>query len=365
MPLRVCRTSSCCRSTTSTDTSRPRDHAAAQPLDPSATVRPVGGVEYLAQHVQKFRDREPDSTLTVAAGDLIGGSTFLSGLFQDQPSVEAMNELGLDVTSVGNHEFDEGLTELAADDRGRLPAEPKGCFKDGNGDDIPYAGTDFDYLGANVVDKNTGENLPWLPGTTVKTVDGIKVGFIGMTLEATPTLVNPAGVSAVDFKNEVQTANAKVAGLKAQGAETIVVLLHEGGVQAAPAVVNGCNGISGPIKTIAQQLDPEIDEVISGHTHQPYVCSINDPAGNPRLVTSAASYGQVLTVSHLKVDPATGEVDRGRSYANNRLVTRDVPKDAGETAIINFWKPLSDALGAQVVGQEQRGHRRGLEHLSL
>ncbi len=312
----------------------------------------VGGVEYLASYVDKFRSNQPDSTITAAAGDLIGGSTFMSGLFQDQPSVEAMNELGLDVTSVGNHEFDEGLTELQRMVEGGCQPAPKGCFEDANGDDIPYAGTDFDYLGANVVDKNTGENLPWLPGTSIKTVDGVKVGFIGMTLEATPTLVNPVGVSAVNFEDEVETANAAVPALKAAGAEAIVVLIHEGGLQAAPSPYNGCNGISGAITTIAQDLDPEIDEVISGHTHQPYVCTIDDPAGDPRLVTSAASYGQVLTVSHLKVDPTTGEVDRVRSYANNQLVTRNaVAKDAGETDIINFWQPLATALGNQVVGK--------------
>ena len=169
----------------------------------------------------------------------------MSGLFQDQPSVEAMNELGLDVTSVGNHEFDEGLTELQRMVEGGCQPAPKGCFQDANGDDIPYAGTDFDYLGANVVDKNTGENLPWLPGTSIKTVDGVKVGFIGMTLEATPTLVNPVGVSAVNFEDEVETANAAVPALKAAGAEAIVVLIHEGGLQAAPSPYNGCNGISG------------------------------------------------------------------------------------------------------------------------
>ncbi len=316
-----------------------------------STTPPVGGVEYLASHVKALRAEQPRSTLTVAAGDLIGGSTFLSGLFQDQPSVESMNALGLDVSSVGNHEFDEGLKELKRMVQGGCQPAPKGCFTDANGDDIPYAGTDFPYLGANVVKKSTGANLPWLPGTTVRTIRGIKIGFIGMTLEATDTLVNPAGVSAVDFEDEVGTANAKVAGLKAQGVETIVVLLHEGGYQVSPQTINTCNGISDPIKTIAQNLDPEIDDVITGHTHQPYVCTIDDPDGNPRLVTSAASYGQVLTETHLKVDPATGEVIRNLSTATNNLVTRDVVKDAGETSIVDFWKPLSDALGNTVVGE--------------
>ncbi len=314
-----------------------------------ATTPPVGGVEYLATHIEQLRAKQPDSTLTVAAGDLIGGSTFLSGLFQDQPSVESLNELGLDVSSVGNHEFDEGLTELRRMIQGGCQPAPKGCFKDANGNDIPYGGTDFSYLGANVVQKSNGQNLPWLPGTTIKKVQGAPIGFIGMTLEATDSLVNPAGVSAVDFLDEVETANAQAAVLKSRGVESMVVLLHEGGYQSG--TYNDCVGISDPIKTIAERLDPEIDLVVTGHTHQPYVCSINDPAGNPRLVTSAASYGQVLTETHLKINVATKEVVRGLSTAKNLLVTRDVAKDAGETAIINFWKPLAAALGAQVVGR--------------
>ncbi len=309
----------------------------------------LGGVEYLATHVEQLRARQPGSTLTVAAGDLIGGSAFLSGIFQDQPSVESMNELGLDVSSVGNHEFDEGLTELRRMIEGGCQPAPDGCFKDANGNDIPYAGTDFEYLGANVVEKATGENLPWLPGTTIKTVRGVQVGFIGMTLEATDSLVNPAGVNAVDFEDEVVTANAQAAALHAQGVDSIVVLLHEGGTQTG--TFNQCVGISDPINTIAQDLDAEIDLLVTGHTHQPYVCSIDDPAGNPRLVTSAASWGQVLTETHLKVDFNTGEVLRDQSTAQNLLVTRNVAKDIGETAILNFWKPLSDVLGDRVVGK--------------
>lgn len=319
------------------------------PQRPLPPTPPVGGVEYLATHIEQLRAKQPDSTLTVAAGDLIGGSTFLSGLFQDQPSVESLNELGLDVSSVGNHEFDEGLTELERMVQGGCQPAPKGCFKDANGNDIPYGGTDFAYLGANVVQKSNGQNLPWLPGTAVKKVQGARIGFIGMTLEATDTLVSPAGVSAVDFLDEVETANAQAAVLKAQGVESMVVLLHEGGTQSGS--YSDCVGISDPIKTIADNLDPEIDLVVTGHTHQPYVCSIDDPAGNPRLVTSAASYGQVLTETHLKINVATKEVVRGLSTSKNLLVTRDVPKDAGETAIIEFWKPLSEALGAQVVGK--------------
>ena len=147
-----------------------------------------------------------------------------------------------------------------------------------------YPGADFSWLAANVVRQSTGRTV--LPGTTVREVDGVKVGYIGMTLEDTPVLVAQSGIQGILFQDEVETANAAAAQLKQQGVETIIVLLHEGGA-AAPARYNGCTGISGPIVGIAQALDPEIDMVVTGHTHQPYVCNIPDPAGQPRMVTSA------------------------------------------------------------------------------
>jgi 5'-nucleotidase len=320
-------------------------HGHLEANDPNFAGVAAGGVEYLASHVAARRAKQPDTTLTVAAGDLIGGSTFLSGLFQDQPSVEAMNELGLDVSSVGNHEFDEGTDELRRMvDGGCHPTI--GCFQDTEGNDIPYGGTDFDYLAANVVDRDSGE--PFLPPYEIKTVDGVKVGFIGMTLEATDSLVSPGGVASVDFLDEVETANSYVPELRKQGVKSIVVLIHEGGYQTG--TYNGCVGISDPINTIASDLDPEIDLVVSGHTHQAYVCKIPDPNGVPRLVTSAASFGQVLTETHLVINRNSGQVMRDLSTSANSIVTRDVPKDAGESALISFWKELSEPLAAEVVG---------------
>jgi extracellular elastinolytic metalloproteinase len=318
------------------------DPPLAADLTPSQT--PVGGVEYLAAAVEALRAKQPDTTLTVAAGDLIGGSTFLSGIFSDQPSIEAMNELGLDVSSVGNHEFDEGTDELQRMVEGGC--QESGCFQDENGDDIEYDGADFDYLAANVVDKD--DHSPFLPGTTIKDVDGIPVGFIGMTLEATPTLVNPAGVSTVDFLDEIQTANAQAAALKARHVETIIVLLHEGGLQTG--TYDGCEGLSGAIVDMAEKITPEVDMLVTGHTHEPYVCAIDDPAGNPRYVTSAASYGQVLTETHLTLDRATREVIRPEVTSQNHLVVRTVAPDPGETAIIDFWNSLSAPIAGEVVG---------------
>lgn len=308
-------------------------------LDPSQT--PVGGAEYLSSKLTELRGDAPGgNSLTVAAGDLIGGSPFLSGLFHDEPSVESLNAMGLDVSSVGNHEFDEGTDELLRMQNGGChPTD--GCYFP----DQPYQGADFQWLAANVVKKDGSGTL--LPGTSIKNIAGTKVGFIGMTLEATPTLVSPAGVSSVEFRDEVQTANQQAQVLKKQGVKAIVVLLHEGGYQSG--TYQGCEGISEPITQIAAQMTPEVDQIVSGHTHQPYVCSLPDPEGNPRLVTSAADYGRVVTESTMVINKRSGEVMRDRSTATNHLVERTTA-DPKQTAIINKWKSLSEVVGARVIG---------------
>ena len=307
--------------------------------DPSAT--PVGGAEYLSTKLTELRAKVGDSkSLTVAAGDLIGGSPFLSGLFHDEPSVESLNAMGLDVSSVGNHEFDEGTDELLRMQEGGChPVD--GCYFP----DEPYAGADFPWLAANVIKKSNGRTF--LPGTWVKEISGTKVGFIGMTLEGTDLLVSPGGISSVTFKDEVETANSAAKKLKKQGVKAIVVLMHEGGANAG--TYNSCVGISEPIATMATKFSPEIDHIVTGHTHNPYVCSIPDPAGNPRTVTSAADYGRVVTETNLVINRRSGEVDRRRTTSMNHLVTRTA-KDPVQTEVIAKWKALSGELGAQVVG---------------
>ncbi|PKW25658.1 bifunctional metallophosphatase/5'-nucleotidase [Phycicoccus duodecadis] len=327
-------------------------------LDPSRT--PAGGAEHLATALSELRKDAPKGrSLTVAAGDLIGGSTFLSGLFHDEPAVETLNAMKLDVSSVGNHEFDEGTAELLRMQKGGChPVD--GCYFPTQ----PYGGADFQWLAANVVKKSDGRTL--LPGTSVKNVNGMKIGFIGMTLEATPTLVDPAGVASVDFKDEVETAESQAKLLKKQGVQSIVVLLHEGGYQSG--TYDQCVGISGPIDQIARTMTADVDAIITGHTHQPYVCHIPDPAGHDRLVTSAASYGQVVTETDLVIDRRTGDVDRRHTTAQNHLVSRAAyPADPEQTKILAKWNAIAGPLAAQVVGSNAEditgdaGGDRGIE----
>ena len=315
------------------------DNTLNEVQDPEQHI--VGGVEYLSTTLSALRIGSlDDQTLTVAAGDLIGGSTFLSGMFHDEPTVEALDAVGLDISSVGNHEFDEGTDELLRMQHGGChPVD--GCYFE----DKPYAGADFNWLSANVVDKETEE--PLLPGTEVREIDGVKVGFIGMTLEDTPSLVSPGGVATVDFLNEVETANAEAAKLDEAGVKAIVVLLHEGGYQAG--TYESCEGPSGPIVEIAENFDATIDMVVTGHTHQPYLCNIPDPDGNPRMVTSAAQYGYVVTETDLVIDRTTGEVDREAVLAQNHLVLQDT-KDDLLTQLLAPWIALSEEVAGEVVG---------------
>jgi 2',3'-cyclic-nucleotide 2'-phosphodiesterase (5'-nucleotidase family) len=306
-------------------------------LDPSATL--VGGAEYLSTKLSELRAPATNS-VTVAAGDLIGGSPFLSGLFHDEPSVETLEAMQLDVSGVGNHEFDEGLDELYRMQFGGChPVD--GCYFP----NAPYDGASFPWLAANVTFEDTGETV--LPPTWTKVVEGVKVGFIGMTLEGTPELVAARGIQSLSFNDEVESANAAAARLRQNNVDAIVVLLHEGGTQSG--TYQGCVGISGPIVEIANDLDPSIDLVVTGHTHQPYVCTLDDPAGNPRHVTSASSFGRVVTETWLTIDKKTRDVVRAATTSTNHLVTRSNP-DPALTTIIEKWEAVAAPIANRVVG---------------
>ncbi|KAB7745293.1 bifunctional metallophosphatase/5'-nucleotidase [Nostocoides sp. F2B08] len=293
----------------------------------------AGGAEYLATHV-KALEATNRNTVVVSAGDLIGASPLLSALFHDEPTIEAMNQIGLDINAVGNHEFDEGADELLRMQNGGChPTD--GCL-DGDG----FAGADFQFLAANVVDESSGDTI--FPPYTIENYNGAKVAFIGMTLEGTPLIVSPSGVAGLQFNDEADTVNALVPRLKQMGVSAIVVLVHEGGLPAAFGI-NECNGISGPIVDIVDRMDPRVDLVISGHTHQPYNCVID---GIP--VTSAYSFGRLVTDIDMRVDRAKKEVT---SIAiENKIVTRDVPEDAGITSLIERYDVIAAPIANRVIG---------------
>ena len=320
---------------------------------------PAGGAAYLASLLTKERKKsrlQGATPLTVAAGDLIGASPLLSAAFHDEPTIKAMNQMHLDVTSVGNHEFDEGVSEL-------LRMQKGGCIADGpngaNGQnscpgDQTFEGADFKYLGANVTWKNpAGHPRPTVfkPYDIFKVQDQ-KVAFIGMTLEDTDTIVSQAGIAAVDFNDEVETANALVPKLRKKGVKSIIVLLHEGVTPGDATAYNDCTGVQGAALTIAKNLAPQIDAVVSGHTHQPYNCVVKDPKGRPRLLTSASSLGRMLTKLHFLIDPKTRDIVRPAAFAENLIVANSEgqKQSAKINKLISVFQTLVQPIANAVIG---------------
>ncbi|MCT2545689.1 bifunctional UDP-sugar hydrolase/5'-nucleotidase [Streptomyces atratus] len=324
--------------------------------DGTTKAIPAGGVEYLASSLRTARKGHPYS-ITAAGGDMVGASPLLSGLFHDEPTIEALNKIDLDVTSVGNHEFDEGATELARLQNGGChPVE--GCYEKGK----KFKGADFPYLAANVTSEKSGK--PILKPYTVWKKNGVKVGFIGVTLEGTPNIVTANGVKGLKFHDEIETINKYAKELDRQGVKSIVALIHEGGAPASTSYNYDCDssgagdGISGPITDIAKGITPKVDALVTGHTHQAYVCTIPDPAGNPRMVTSASSFGKLYTDTTLTYDRRTKDIVRTsvksagakNPKSANHIVSRDQPKANDMTALIARWNTLAAPISNKPQG---------------
>ncbi|OJH42661.1 bifunctional metallophosphatase/5'-nucleotidase [Cystobacter ferrugineus] len=297
----------------------------------------AGGAAWLASHLSRLR-AEPSAAhhVVVSSGDLIGASPLLSALFHDEPTIEAMNLMGLTLHGVGNHEFDEGLAELRRmRDGGCHPVE--GC----QGRE-PFGGARFEFLAANVVDE---KGATVFPAYALREFEGVKVAFIGMTLQGTAEIVDATGIQGLRFLDEADTVNALVPELKKQGVRAIVVLVHEGGVQKGPgASYDGCEGLSGPIVDIVHRLDPEVDAVLSAHTHQAYNCVLDG-----KRVTSAASAGRLITHLELVLDAASGDVVDSR--AHNVIVTREGAGDPAVGALVERYERLSAPLRERVIGR--------------
>lgn len=290
----------------------------------------AGGVEFFAAHLARLTAENPN-TIVVSAGDNIGASPLLSGMFHDEPTIEALGAAGLNISTVGNHEFDEGWEEL-------LRLQNGGCHPvDGCQDQTPFTGARFQYLSANVM-RGT-QTL--FPATTVKVVDGVKVGFIGLALQGTPAIVQAGFLKGLTFRSEVEAGNEAAAALVAQGVKTIVVAIHAGG-RSGTTDVNTCE-MTGAIVDVANQLSPDIDVIVSGHTHQAYICPIGT-----KLVTSAQSNGALITDIDLRIDRATGDVVS--AHARNVIVTRDIAKHAAMTGLLDQYRPLFAERGQRRVG---------------
>lgn len=270
----------------------------------------------------------------LAAGDLIGASPLLSAAFHDEPTIKSLSAMGLEISAVGNHEFDEGKDELLRMQNGGCNAAA-GCKGP-----HPFQGAKFRYLAANTIDRGTGQTL--FPAYEIKEFEGIPVAFIGISLKNTPSIVSPSGVAGLEFRDEAETVNTLVPQLKQRGIEAIVVLIHEGSLSSGG--YNDCPAISGPIADIVGKLDKAVDLVISGHTHRAYRCVIDG-----RLVTSAGSFGTMVTEIEFELDRNTRDVVSTR--ANNLIVNGDVyAKDPEQTVIISAYDKVVKPLAERPVG---------------
>jgi 5'-nucleotidase len=302
----------------------------------------TGGVAHLAAALARLRQGHPNS-VTVSAGDTIGASPLISANYLDEPTIYAMNLLGLELNSVGNHEFDRGADELKRMQVGgcakftrRVPCAVE-----------PFAGAKFRYLAANVVQAD-GSTI--FPPYAIKQIGPVRIGFIGMTLKGTEHLVTPSGVKGLTFKDEAETANALVPQLKAKGADAIVLLIHQGGKTAQFTRGDGCDGLSGEIVSILKKLDPAITTVVSGHTHWAYVCRGTPGVADGRLLTSAGKYGYFATDLRLQFDPATHRLISQDAH-NFTIGNGERGEDTAEKALVDRYATAVAPIASRIVGR--------------
>ena len=339
----------------------------------SGTKVAVGGAAYLASTVKALKAKNANS-IVVGAGDLISASPFASAITHDEAAVDILNQIGMEVSSVGNHEFDRGITELQRIQNG-------GCFpaagtqgvvgKDTCLIDGTFPGAKFKYLTANVVDSTT--NKPLFAATYVKRFGTVSVGFIGLTLQGTSQLVSSNGVTGYRFDEESATINKYASKLKEDGVTAVVVLIHQGGQTTASTFNDkSCPGFSGDIVPLLDKINSKVDVVVSGHTHQEYVC--NYPAraaGKNILVTSTGFYGGAVSEIDLSLQPNKGVLSAvantvpvirkngtfttSGSDVNNASVpaafaSAVVEKDTTVDALVTKYVNISKVAGAQTVG---------------
>ncbi|MFO0633343.1 MAG: bifunctional metallophosphatase/5'-nucleotidase [Nannocystaceae bacterium] len=273
--------------------------------------------------------------MVVSAGDLVGATPLLSALFHDEPTVLAMSVLGLDDAGVGNHEFDRGRDEL-------LRLQAGGCEpRDGCAQGTSFAGAVFDFLATNVIDERT--DAPVLPPAAVHWVGNARLAVLSLTLHDTPSIISADAAAGLRFEDEIAALQQQIEPLRARGIEAFAVLLHQAGGQAGsdPA---GCDALTGPVRSLTEQMPDAVDVVIAGHTDGPFVCRVGEV-----LVTSAASHGRMITDLELVLDERSGDVIA--ADAAQVVVTRDVPRDPSQITLLSSYAQLAAPLANRVVGR--------------
>ncbi|MBB3223663.1 bifunctional metallophosphatase/5'-nucleotidase [Pseudoduganella umbonata] len=291
----------------------------------------AGGIDTIAGALQQWR-REDGELLLVGAGDMIGASPALSAMWADEPTIAALDMLGLAVTSAGNHEFDGGRKELLRQQHGGCdsPRPDKACRFDAQ-----YGGAKFGYLAANVVEADSGKTI--LPAYRILEAKGVKIAFIGAVLKETADVVVASGIAGLRFVDEADAVNRLLPELRAQGVGAFVVLMHQGGRTEAPFDKQYCDNLEGEILPVVKRLDPAIRLVISGHSHKGYLCNVDG-----RIVTQAQMGGHMLSRIKLMVDKATGRI---------------VDVDARNVVIEQGAYPSEPKVAAYLAGVRERSNR--------
>lgn len=313
--------------------------------DPTGKPLVVGGAQYVAAHLDKLRAGH-ENTVTLAAGDMFSGWPTEVSFHADEPTIEFMNKVGVDIAAVGNHELDRSL-EFLRDHMGKGKCFGEigvdSCFTDSDGK--KFQGADFPFSTANIVEK--GDDTPVLPPYVIKRFGEVAVGIINLTTVTTvegSTSYQPG----LDNLPLVATANKYAAELKHKGVEAIVVNVHEGGY-AGPEF-NGCVNPTGPGFDFAREASPDIDAIVTGHWHWGFNCSLPDPAGNLRPVIEPANHGRLLNEINLKIDPVTRDVVREATTSTNHAMTRDIPADPEMTKVVTYWQNKGLETYARPVG---------------
>ncbi|MEU7900209.1 bifunctional UDP-sugar hydrolase/5'-nucleotidase [Nonomuraea sp. NPDC049152] len=331
---------------------RPHNDAANGTIkDSQGNTLVVGGAPYIATHLKNLRAGHENS-ITFSAGDNFSGWPTEVSQHADEPTIEFLNRIGTDFTTVGNHELDRSL-EFLRDHMGKGKCfgviGVDSCFTDSSG--RLFHGADFAISTANITRK--GSTRPVLEPYVIKWVKAgwrrIPVGFINLT---TPTTVNGSTSYQPSLDNLalVETADKYAAKLRRMGVKAIVANVHEGGTTTGD-FYDQCANPSGPVMDFARQASPDIDAIVTGHWHAPFNCSIPDPAGNPRPVVEAAFHGKLINEINLKIDPRTRDVIRSQTVSTNHPVTRDVPADPDMVKMVDYWTAKGLETAAKPVGK--------------
>ncbi|MFJ6697964.1 bifunctional metallophosphatase/5'-nucleotidase [Streptomyces sp. NPDC091272] len=312
----------------------------------------VGGIAAMGTHLERLRDGRRNS-LFFAPGDLFSGWEFDAAAFSDEPTIEALNRLGLDFATAGNHEFDKSPAHLVEHmERGRahpVVGQDTG-FRDSTG--RRFKGADFPYYSANVVRTRGGRTV--LPPYHVEWARGpggrrIPIGFIHLTVHGAELLPNSfhPGLRTLDL---LGTAERCAKELKRRGVHAIVLSTHEGAV--AGADFNSGSNPSGPAYDLALKLTPDIDAIVAGHWHTRFNMMLPDPNGVPRPFVEAGFHGQVINEINLKLDPRTGRVVRGLTVSTSHPNTRDVTPHRDLKAIADYWAGQATARERSTIGRQ-------------